>query len=488
MAAKKMKKSKMPASELFRRVESIVEKGTGIKKRVKKIEGLPRSAGAQRARVARGDAGEAALDQADAGEAGMKPSEPLVPIKPQKIFVHRRSEARRELHQAAKEQGRRARDLHRHLSMRVAIGLGLVAAVAFYLTTRPIMAHMDYTNRLALALLDGRMGIDEHPSWLNELIPMKDGLFTANYSIGEILSVMPFLFLSTHCLTALIAGACVFLFYLLSGAEETNVARRTMLALFPVFGTWMWGDFAAGGTYNITQGFGMIGQAGALYFTLVRPMPVIAGSFFALAFGNRTELILTLPIYLFLMKRDWRAWLRFLIVPVALGLLTAADNSARFGSPFEFGYNLQANGMNEPRCHEHGLFSIHSIAYNAYHMLFEGFIESDRFPFMQPTPWGLSIFLASPFLFLLFREGGRYKVAAWTAIGLVTAVLWCHCNQGGWQYSYRYAMTLLPWMFLLLAGNGPRRLTVNEGALFAASVAINGTAAWLYLWTDRIHV
>ncbi len=47
MAAKKMKKPKMPASELFRRVKSIVEKGTGIKKRVKKIEGLPRSAGAQ---------------------------------------------------------------------------------------------------------------------------------------------------------------------------------------------------------------------------------------------------------------------------------------------------------------------------------------------------------------------------------------------------------------------------------------------------------
>jgi hypothetical protein len=48
MAATKMKKPKMLASELFRRVESIVEKRTGIKKRVKKIEGLLCSAGAQR--------------------------------------------------------------------------------------------------------------------------------------------------------------------------------------------------------------------------------------------------------------------------------------------------------------------------------------------------------------------------------------------------------------------------------------------------------
>ena len=68
----------------------------------------------------------------------------------------------------------------------------------------------------------------------------------------------------------------------------------------------------------------------------------------------------------------------------------------------------------------------------------------------------------------------------------MTAALWCHCNQGGWQFSYRYAITLLPWMFLLLVGNG--RLSVTEGALFAASVAINGLATWLFLWTNRIHV
>ena len=61
MAAKKMKKPKMPASELFRRGESIVKKGTGIKKRVKKIEGLPRSAGAQRQRVERAAAKRATV-------------------------------------------------------------------------------------------------------------------------------------------------------------------------------------------------------------------------------------------------------------------------------------------------------------------------------------------------------------------------------------------------------------------------------------------
>ncbi len=37
----------------------------------------------------------------------------------------------------------------------------------------------------------------------------------------------------------------------------------------------------------------------------------------------------------------------------------------------------------------------------------------------------------------------------------------CHGNPGGWQFSYRYATILLPWMFLLLAGNGPAKLSLN---------------------------
>ena len=65
--------------------------------------------------------------------------------------------------------------------------------------------------------------------------------------------------------------------------------------------------------------------------------------------------------------------------------------------------------MNEPRCHEHGLFSIHSVAYNAYHMLFEGFIESDRFPFMQPTPWGCIHFPRQPVLVPSFPRGRQIQ-------------------------------------------------------------------------------
>ena len=177
---------------------------------------------------------------------------------------------------------------------------------------------------------------------------------------------------------------------------------------------------------------------------------------------------------------------RFLILPVTLGLLTAAYNFARFHSIFDFGYLHIPEVAQEP-WYKHGLFSIHAIPWNIYTMLFQGFESIDYFPYIRPNGFGCSIFLASPFLCLLFRQGGRYKVVAWVAIALLTLVLWLHGNPGSWQFSYRYAMILIPWMFLLLTGNGLTKISVPEVSLFTVSVAINATATWQFLWTDQVQ-
>src|SRR6266571_3492539 len=50
----------------------------------------------------------------------------------------------------------------------------------------------------------------------------------------------------------------------------------------------------------------------------------------------------------------------------------------------------------------------------------------------------------------------------------------------GWQFSYRYAIILFPWMFLLLAGNGPKNISVIEVSLFIVSVAINAVATYQF--------
>jgi hypothetical protein len=406
----------------------------------------------------------------------------------------------------------------------VAIGLSLVAALAFYFSTNPTLHDLDYTLEIASALLRGDLGLREKPpEWLNEMIPYGHRYYSA-FPLGAVISMVPVALLQkaslihnfpARILGALIAGACVYFFFQLAKAfgpdysslKPKPLVRRILLALFPVFATWTWCNLGMGGAWQIALGLALLGETAALYFTLVRPSPFIAGAFFALAVGNRTELLMTAPFYLYLfwrrsnenaagqsltarMKQAVRVnapmSIDFLTLPVALVLLTAAYNFARFHSIFDFGYFHIPDVRDEP-WYEHGLFSVHSIPWNVHKMVFAGFRDDPNFPFLSFDPFGCSILLSSPFLFLLFRNGGRYRVICWIAIALLTFILWCHGNPGGWQFSYRYAIILLPWMFLLLTGNGPPTITVTEISLFAVSVAINATATWLFLWTDKIQ-
>ena len=389
--------------------------------------------------------------------------------------------------------------------------LGLVAAIVFFKTTNPTQQHFDYTYRIAGALLHGHVGLDTTPpSWLNEFCP-RDGHFYSVFPLGAVLSVVPAALLQRagwienfpgHWIAAILAGGAVYFFFRLTETPNQPVARRILLALFPIFGAWTWCNLGFAGAWQIALGFALVGEVAALYFVLVQPRPLLAGIFFALAVGNRTETGLSLFFFLWFVWRNaapdvdptkpalvfrsfretWPALAWFLCVPVTLAAFTASYNLARFNSEFDFGYAHIPNLMREP-WYQRGLFSIHAIPWNMQKTLFEGFGDTPQFPYIRFFPFGCSIFLSSPFLVLLFREGGKHKTAIWLVIAAILFVLWCHGNPGGWQFSYRYAMVLLPWMFLLILENGPTKISVIECALLAVSVAINAIATGQFLWT-----
>lgn len=401
----------------------------------------------------------------------------------------------------------------KHRDVWVGSALALVALLLFYFSIKATQQHFDYTLRIASALLQGDVGLRQPaPSWLNEMVPA-DGRYYSVFPLGAVLSMLPVAVLQKiklvhdfpgHALAALIAALSVWFLFRLSAIGTESLPRRVILSLVPIFGTWTWCNLGFGGAWQLALGLAVLGQVAALYFVLVEFRPLVAGAFFALAIGNRTELALCLPIFIYFLVRGIapdsrdlkslmqqcreksRVFIYFLIVPVALGLLTAIYNYARFHSIFDFGYSHIPNVLQEP-WYQHGLFSLQAIPWNIHKMLFEGFRDAPNFPFITFYPFGCSIFLASPFLFLLFREGGPHKAAAWIAIGLLTFALWAHGNPGGWQFSYRYAMVLLPWMFLLLLGNGRAKLSVIELSLFVISVTINAIATYQFLWTDQIH-
>jgi hypothetical protein len=387
------------------------------------------------------------------------------------------------------------------------IALACLAFVAFYVTTKGNHHNFDYTFRVASALLHGRIGLEEPPpSWLSEFVP-GDGRYYSVFPLGAVLSLLPVALLKSagvvqnfpaRSLAAIVAALCVYFFFRLSLVGNNSLSRRVLLTLFPIFATWTWCNLGFGGAWQIALGLALLGETAALYFTLVRPRPLVAGLFFALAFGNRTELLITAPVFLWFLFHPiknragalasdsrLKSALFFFSFPIPLLFCTALYNEARFHSAIDFGYSHIPNLLQEP-WYRHGLFSAHAIPWNAFKMLFEGWGDIAQWPYLMPHAFGCSIFLASPFLFLLFREGGYYPVICWITIAILTVILWCHGNPGGWQFSYRYAMILLPWMFLLIAGNGPRNSSVAEWGLFAVSILLNGIATYQFLWTDRV--
>src|SRR5256884_650938 len=395
----------------------------------------------------------------------------------------------------------------------LASALTLVTLLVFFFSIKATQKHFDYTAGIASALLEGHVGLQKPaPSWLNEMVPA-NGRYYSVFPLGAVLSMVPVAILQKihlindfpgRAIAAVIAALCAWFFFRFSILGTKSLPKRVLLSLVLIFGTWTWCNLGFGGAWQIALGLALLGQIAALYFVLVEFRPFLAGAFFFLVLGNTPELVLCLPIFVyFLIRRvapdakDWKALaqqsreklgvlISFLIFPVALGFLTAFYNYARFHSIFDFGYAHIPNVLQEP-WYRHGLFSLHAIPWNVHKMLFEGFRDAPNFPFLSFYPFGCSIFLVSPFLFLIFREGGPHKAAAWIAIGLLTFALWAHGNPGGWQFSYRYDTELLPWMFLLLLGNGPAKISAIEASLFVVSVTINAIASYQFLWTNQIH-
>ncbi len=364
-------------------------------------------------------------------------------------------------------------------------------------------------------MLSGRIALtDVPPSWLNEFVPLA-GKWYSVFPLGSVLSVIPFAAagnmvsapdMPAPLIAGLLASAISLFLFLIALRYDLTWPKRILMVLAIVFGTWMWTNVTFGGAWQLALGFAMLGQLGAIYFSIYKPKPVWAGVFFALAFGNRTEVLLTAPILIFLLlcstqpkfpvtklksyttKKSLKTIAAFCAIPVLLGICTLWYNSARFGSPLDFGYARIPGVLEEP-WYDHGIFSTHYIPRQAKEMLLKSWERTPESVLPRPSGFSSSILISSPFLLLLFRAKMKNKtliVASWVAIAVLTILLWIHGNSGGWQFGYRYAMELLPWAFILLLENSPRKITWYEWFLYLFAITANGYATYLFHWTDRI--
>lgn len=391
----------------------------------------------------------------------------------------------------------------------IAWSFAAVTGVIYFISNPKPNFFYDYTFRIAGEMLNGRLGLEGPPPvWLNEFVPA-DGLFYSVFPLGSVLTMMPAAMLRSlgiiqnvpaGLIAALIAGFSALLLFRLGESYGLPVKRILMMASGILFGTWMWMNLTYAGAWHLALGFSVLGELGALYFVLVDRKPFLAGIFFALAFGNRTEVLLTAPIFLILLIRgasdapensrpDSKETIgliaKFCSVPFVLGVATLVYNQARFGSALDFGYSHIPGVLNEP-WYQHGIFSIYYIPRQAWEMLLKLWHLREAFPYLVPDGFSSSILLSSPFMLLALRFGSKdrlLKYLSWTAIALMTFLLWLHGNSGGWQFGYRYAMVLLPWVFIILCGSCRSKIGKVEAALYGFSFIANAYAVWIFHWT-----
>ncbi len=112
--------------------------------------------------------------------------------------------------------------------------------------------------------------------------------------------------------------------------------------------------------------------------------------------------------------------------------------------------------------------------------LLEGVNLSDTSAQIAPNPLGMSIFLVTPALLVLFTTFRRDPliVAAW--VGLLTTLipLWLYHNTGSLQFGYRYLFDAAP-MWIILLAVGMQKMTRLKQGLILVSIAIN---LWGFLW------
>jgi hypothetical protein len=150
--------------------------------------------------------------------------------------------------------------------------------------------------------------------------------------------------------------------------------------------------------------------------------------------------------------------------PVLVGLAALAlYNHARFGNWLEQGYSLQILDGAAARARSYGVMSLVHVPGNLFYFLFAGPLPVTfdnvsqvlKFPYLRANPWGMSLFITSPYFLYLFslKYDDLISKQLLFSIAVVASCIFTYYGIGNVQFGYRYSLDFLPFLFFLLIRN-----------------------------------
>jgi len=369
-----------------------------------------------------------------------------------------------------------------------------LASMSVYLfTAQRDPQPIDYFNRLADAFLHGRIWLDESPSWLNELIPAGPGQWFVPYPPMPAFIALFGPGLPAQVYSSLYAGLAVGLLWLVLGRLGLRIRDRLALSAVFAFGTVFWYTAIGGSAWYFAHVGAVLFLVAAILSALDGRPAWIAGLLLGLATLCRLPVGLALPFVLAAqlgfptsLRQLDRARLIRTIILFGAGLAIpalayAGYNLARWGTITDQSYVRIPGVLEDPIYAKHGILSIWYIPRNLFAILFRSWNYVDDPPWLQPSWWGLGIFLTTPLYLWLFKARLRDPRVAWAAIAtvLVAIPIITHGNVGITQFGYRFSLDFQVLLFVILAtviaARGWTKLSV---AAAVASVAFCAYAIW----------
>ena len=230
--------------------------------------------------------------------------------------------------------------------------------------------------------------------------------------------------------------------------------------------------------------------------------PLLAGLALAAAFSTRASLI-TLAVFAYFQlifpfqKSTVRERLRraiiFSLPPLFIGSLLLWYNEARFEKWYEFGHRYLAGGQIK-RVQEYGLFHPIFIFKNLVAAFLLLPLISLRAPFLTYSWHGMAIQFSSPQLLWALRPNQktsaltRPRVAISLTLCITLSLLLLYQNTGWVQYSWRFALDMVPMLCCLtLLSDRPLGFWFRTAVCWG--IMVNATGAWVFgrgstLWSS----
>jgi hypothetical protein len=372
----------------------------------------------------------------------------------------------------------------------------LIAAVIFGVyflsNSSPLQWYKHYVYQ-AEAFLDGRVDIEGFPDYYQDIVEY-EGAYYLHFPPMPAVVLVPAVAIwgedTDQARISMAIGAInVALAWVLLGRLGVGGRKRWLLTALFGLGTVHWEVATHGTTW-------FFAEIVAVFFVLLslsehfgRRRAFLVGLLLGFAVMSRLPIVFGGIFFLFALSLDEGfprrplLFLAGLAVPVAL---LGVYNVLRFGDPLDTGYFAHTYASYfAADIDRYGFYNLHYIPSHLYTMLLRAPELIDHFPFLRPSPVGMSIVLVTPAVLYALRARCSEAANRWLGLAIIAillpTMLWFST---GWvQFGYRYSLDFMPFLLILISAGMGRDLSRWAIAAVALSIGVN---LWGTLWSVHL--